>query len=396
MAPMSVIAMTLVNAFGAGCKATQCGLLENRTALTPGNFPGLEIETWIGRVKGIEAHRLPRSLADFDARNNRIIDLALDQDGFRDKVQEVARKIGRDRIGILIGTSTSGILETERAYRRRDPQSGSLPADFRYEERQNTSAPAAFVKASLGITGPAWCVSTACSSSSKAIASAARLISAGWCDAVVVGGSDSLCLTTLYGFHALELVSSHPCKPMDENRRGISIGEGAGFMLLMKAAPEDRGPFLLGYGESSDAYHMSSPHPEGQGAALAISKGLTRAGLEGHDIGFTLLHGTATLSNDQAEDLALRKTLGPLAPCASIKGAIGHTLGAAGIQNAVVACLSLAHEFTPGTVGLENQDRHFLSEVQKSASAYKTRKILCNALGFGGSNATLIFGAPQS
>ena len=392
MEAITVEGMTLVNAFGFGCKTTAQGLEDNQTALTKSNFPGLDFDTWIGRIPGIEAHRLPRSLSSYDARNNRIIDLALDQDGFRDKVRRVSQRFGKHRIGVIVGTSTSGILETERAYRRRNPENGSLPQDFRYQERQNTSAPAAFVRESLGLSGPAWAISTACSSSSKALASAARLLAAGWCDAVVAGGSDSLCLTTLYGFHSLELLASEPCRPMDQHRQGISIGEAAGFMLLVKGEHGSDAPLLLGYGESADAFHMSSPHPEGTGAALAISDCLARANLDPEMIDFTLLHGTATRSNDVAEDLALRRTIGPLAHCASIKGAIGHTLGAAGIQNAIVACLCIKNEFTPGTSGLEMQDPHFLAEVFKKSRATTSKCILSNAFGFGGSNAALVFG----
>lgn len=392
MPRLAVEAMTLTNAFGAGIAPTLAGLQAGQTALSPGDFPGLNFDTWMGCVKDIESHRLPSRLRDFDARNHRIVDLALDQDGFRHKVSSLVQRFGAHRIGVILGTSTSGILETEIAYRRRNPEDGSLPDDFRYRERQNTSAPAAFVRTLLGLTGPAWVLSTACSSSSKVFASGARLLQAGWCDAVIVGGSDSLCLTTLYGFKALDLVATQPSRPMDQDRDGISIGEGAGFMILTRDPNPDEGIFLIGYGESSDAYHMSSPHPEGLGAARAIEDGLQRASLSASEIDFTLLHGTGTRANDLSEDKAIIRTLGENSACASIKGAIGHTLGAAGIMNAVVACLSLRESFFPGTAQLVTQDPQIHSNVLKQPHPQAAQHILTNAFGFGGSNAVLLFG----
>ncbi|MEY4684996.1 MAG: hypothetical protein RLZ25_1455 [Pseudomonadota bacterium] len=392
MPRLSVQAMTLTNAFGTGVASTLAGLKAGSSALTPGNFPGLEFETWIGRIDGIDGHRLPPRLSDFEARNHRIIDLALDQDGFRFKVSTLIQRFGAHRIGLILGTSTSGILETEKAYRHRDPLDGNLPDDFRYRERQNTSAPAAFVKALLGVSGPAWVLSTACSSSSKVFASAARLLQANWCDAVIVGGSDSLCLTTLYGFKALDLVAKNPSRPMDQAREGISIGEGAGFMILTRDPDPAEGVSLIGYGESSDAYHMSSPHPEGIGASRAIENGLQRASLTAEQIDFTLLHGTGTRANDLSEDRAITRSLGAHTPCASIKGAIGHTLGAAGIMNAVTACLSLREGFLPGTAHLVTQDPEIHSTVLKRPLFKSGRHILTNAFGFGGSNAVLLFG----
>lgn len=392
MPKLAVQALTVTNAFGTGIRPSLEGLLQGKSALIPGDFPGLDFETWIGRIDGIEHHRLPARLMDFDARNHRIIDLALDQDGFRDKLSTLIQRFGADRIGVIVGTSTSGILETERAYRGRNPLDGSLPPDFRYRERQNTSAPAAFVQKLLGVRGPAWVLSTACSSSSKVFASAARLLQIGWCDAVIVGGSDSLCLTTLYGFKALDLVARTPSRPMDYHREGISIGEGAGFMILTRDPEPEEGISFMGYGESSDAYHMSSPHPEGMGAARAILDGLKRAHLSAGEIDFTLLHGTGTRANDLSEDKAVTQILGAETASASIKGAIGHTLGAAGIMNAAIAALALREGFSPGTANLVTRDPQIRSNVQKKPTNQVLRHILTNAFGFGGSNAVLIFG----
>jgi 3-oxoacyl-[acyl-carrier-protein] synthase I len=390
--PIAVRAMTATQSFGAGLAVFSEGLRSNRHALVHGGFEGLTLDTWIGRVPGIESHVLSGPSPAFDARNHRIMDLALQQDGFEDAINRLKARFGSHRIGVIVGTSTSGILETEKAYRRRDPETGALPRDFRYRERQNTAAPAAFLSQRLGLSGPSWVISTACSSSSKVFASAARLLEANWCDAVVVGGADSLCLTTLYGFHALGLVSSTPGRPMDQSRDGISIGEGAGFMLLTRAEADEPGTRLLGYGESADAHHMSTPHPEGEGAYRAMQAALARSGLSPAAIDFTLLHGTGTPANDQAEDIALTRFLGPDAPAASIKGAIGHTLGAAGILNAVAACLALQEGWLPGTCNLEVQDSKFQTRVLPTSEERSARTILTNAFGFGGSNAALIFG----
>lgn len=392
MRPVAIRARTLVSALGAGRAATLEGLHAARSGLRPCDFPGAGISGWIGRVHGIESLPLPARLAGFECRNHRLAWLALQQDGFEEAVAAAARRHGRDRVAVVIGTSTSGILETEAAYRHRDPMTGRLPKDFCYRRTQNTFAAAEFVRAALHVGGPALAISTACSSSAKVFASAARMLAAGWCDAAVVGGADSLCLTTLHGFHALELVSDEPCRPADRDRKGISIGEAAGFALLERAVPGELSPLLLGYGESADAFHMSSPHPGGLGAALAMAECLTRAGREPDGVGFTLLHGTATRTNDSAEDCALATVLGERAKCSSVKGFTGHTLGAAGILNAVIACLCLEEGFLPPSLNTRTVDPDFSGWVLLREERTATRAILSNAFGFGGSNASLLLG----
>ena len=390
--PLALRAYTLTNALGAGRQATLAGLRAARGGLRPCDFPGVDFPNWIGRVADIEELALPEELAAFDCRNHRLAWQALIQDGFIEAVTRAARRHGPERVAVIIGTSTSGILETEAAYRQRDPISGRLPRDFRYRTVQNTFAPADFVRSALGLAGPTLSISTACSSSAKVFASASRLLAAGWCDAAVVGGVDSLCLTTLYGFNALELIADEPCRPADRDRKGISIGEAAGFALLERAAAGESCPVLLGYGESADAYHMSSPHPEGTGAALAMAQCLLRAGLEPEDVDFTLLHGTATRTNDSAEDRALVRALGAEARCASIKGGIGHTLGAAGIMNALAACLCLEEGFTPPSLNTRHVDPDFRCRVMTREERRPLRAVLSNAFGFGGSNASLLLG----
>jgi 3-oxoacyl-[acyl-carrier-protein] synthase-1 len=392
-----ITAGTLVNALGAGLDATREGLRAQRPGLRPCDFPGAPLAIWIGRVDGLEDRPVAARLAAYDSRNNRLAQFCLEQDGFRAAVAAAREKYGAHRIAVLFGTSTSGILETEWAYRHRDPVTGALPSGFSYRHTHNTFAGADFVRRYLELEGPALAISTACSSSAKVFASAERLLAMGHCDAVVVGGVDSLCLTTLYGFTALGLVSDQPCRPADEARNGISIGEGAGFALLERSPPEAGERWaLLGYGESADAYHMSTPHPEGLGAALAMAGALIRAGVEPDAVDYVLLHGTATRANDRSEDLAVCQVLGTETPCSSIKGWTGHTLGAAGIINALAGGLCIANGFGPPSLNTGRIDPDFASHILTHELKAPIRNVLCNAFGFGGNNASLLLGRASS
>lgn len=391
MAPMAIRAYALANALGIGRAATLDALRAGRSGLRPCDFPEADLATWIGRVEGVEASPLPERWARYDCRNHRLARMALEADGFAEQVAAARARYGARRVGVILGTSTSGILETEAAYRARDAE-GRLPRDFRYQQVQNTFSLADFVRDYSGLQGPAVVVSTACSSSAKVFASAARWLAAGWCDAVVVGGADSLCLTTLYGFASLELVSDEPCRPADTARKGISIGEGAGFALLERGSAGESGLALLGYGESADAYHMSSPHPDGAGAAAAMAECLARAGLGADAVDYTVLHGTATRGNDSAEDRALCTVLGPGAACSSIKGWTGHTLGAAGILNALIACICLEEGYAPQSLQTRQVDPGFAADVLLDPRQQPMNTILCNAFGFGGNNASVLIG----
>jgi 3-oxoacyl-[acyl-carrier-protein] synthase-1 len=278
-----------------------------RSGLAPCRFETVSLDTWVGEVDAAHLAPLPQGFARFDCRNHRLALLALRQDGFEQAVHHATARYGPARVGVFLGTSTSAILETELAYRRRDPVTGALPADFRYPTQHNSYSLAWFVRDYLGLAGPAWIVSTACSSSAKVFGCAARMIALGACDAAVVGGADSLCLTALYGFSSLGLTSRGPCRPFDAQRDGISIGEGAGFALLepIERASAPGALRLLGVGESADAYHMSSPHPEGAGARLAMQAALRSAHAAPEQIDYIHLHGTATKTNDAAEEVAV-------------------------------------------------------------------------------------------
>lgn len=389
MQPLRITAFTAVNALGRGMTDILRGLRRGESGLRPCDFEDADLPTWIGRVEGLENAPITGRLAAFDCRNNRLARLGLAQDGLEPAVAAARERYGARRIGVFLGTSTSGILETEQAYRALG--GAELPAGFSYRHTQDIFSAVDFTRAHLGLEGPAAGISTACSSSAKVFASAWRHMQAGLCDAAVVGGVDSLCLTTLYGFHSLGLTSSEPCRPWDAARDGLNIGEAAGFALLEWPAGEG-GIGLLGCGESSDAWHMSAAHPEGAGAALAMQEALARAGVAPDGVDYVNLHGTATVSNDAAEDKAVLRVFGEQTPCSSTKGWTGHTLGAAGITEALIACLCIEHGVMPANHNLQRQDPMLKANILTENSEQPVNRVMSNAFGFGGSNCSLLFG----
>lgn len=389
MQPLAVLAFTTTSAAGQGCEATARTLREERTGLAPNDLPWAPLDCWIGRVAAAEYVSLPPALRDFDCRNNRLALLALEQDGFLDAVAAARSRHGPGRIALFLGTSTSGILSTEFAYQGRDSVTGRLPAAFRYDTVHNLDATTEFVRRVLGLTGPAMTVSTACSSSAKVFCLAERYIRLGLADAAVVGGVDSLCHTTLYGFSALQLVDSDICRPFDTARRGTTIGEAGGFALL------ERGPGalqLVGYGESSDAFHMSTPPPDGDGARRAMQEALARARLPASGIDYINLHGSATPANDRAEGRAVHAVFGAVTPCSSTKGITGHTLGAAGITEAAISLISLARGFLPGSCTTREVDPQTQCAIALRGEARSLGRVMSNSFGFGGNNCALVFG----
>lgn len=394
MTPLLLSAFTVVNALGRGNAATYDALRGRQSGLRPCHLPFADLDTHVGEVTGLDDVSLPPHLAHYDCRNNRLAYLGLQHDGFMNAVAAARDRYGAGRIAVILGTSTSGILQTETAYCQRDHVTGALPGWYDYQHTHNIFSSGDFVRHVLQLTGPAYVISTACSSSAKVFVSAQRLMASGICDAVVVGGVDSLCATTLYGFSSLELVARGPCRPADANRDGISIGEAAGYALLERSDSVTHGntPALLGCGESSDAYHMSSPHPEGAGALSAMQQALTSAALAPQDIDYINLHGTATRANDAVEDLAVSRLFGNGTPCSSTKGWTGHTLGAAGITEAVIACLCLERGLIPGSLNTKEVDPAFASRVVVENSEQAVTRTLSNSFGFGGNNCSLIFG----
>ncbi len=393
MTPLLLSAFTATTCLGRGLDATRKALRTGRSGLAPCAFETVELDTWVGEVAAVDDQKLPDALADYDCRNNRLTRMGLETDGFADHVRQAVARYGKARVGVFLGTSTSGILQTELAYRRRDPETGALPGDFIYRTTHNSFSLAEFTRAYFGLEGMAMAISTACSSSAKVFAAAARQIELGLIDAAVVGGVDTLCLTTLYGFASLQLTSSQPCRPYDAARDGISIGEGAGFALLERATDAAPGSvLLLGAGESSDAYHMSSPHPEGAGAKLAMEAALKSAGLTPADIDYINLHGTSTPANDAAEGRAVAALFGDRVPCSSTPGATGHTLGAAGAVEAVICAIALADGLLPGSPGTVTPDPAITVRYLLDGRDGRVRNTLSNSFGFGGSNCSLIFG----
>jgi 3-oxoacyl-[acyl-carrier-protein] synthase-1 len=394
MGPLVISRFCVANGLGSGAEAMLRALRGKLSGLAPCHFDTARIDTYIGSVPGLDDFRVRPDLRDYDCRNNRLAQLCLEQDGFAREIAAACERYGAGRIGLYLGTSTSGLHATELAYRRRDPKTGALPADYRYAETQNAYSLGEFVRRYLGLAGPGFVVSSACSSSAKVLGNAARMIAAGICDAAVVGGVDSLCLMTLYGFHSLGLTSPGPCRPYDVDRDGISIGEGGGFALLERADRVESGAILLlGVGESSDAYHMSTPHPEGLGARIAMQQALDSAGLAPSDIDYINLHGTATKSNDASEDKAVFEVFGGRAPCSSTKGATGHLLGAAGITEAIVCILAIEHGLVPGSANTRRVDPSLKSNYLLDGRDEKVTHALTNSFGFGGSNCSLVLGA---
>ncbi len=391
MKPLQITSFTLTTALGAGLEANWKKVAQSVSGLNPCNFlDSTDLNTWVGEVAGLDELAFDSQWQDWDCRNNRLALMALQQDNFIKSVRQTVDKYGASRIGLFLGTSTSGILQTEKAYLATDVDNDTLPSWYHYQHTHNVYSAVEFTRQVLGVEGPSSIISTACSSSAKVFASAHRMIECGLCDAVVVGGVDTLCLTTLYGFNSLQLVSQEVCKPFDVNRSGISIGEAAGYALLERC--DDAEFSLLGYGESSDAYHMSSPHPDGNGAFSAMQTALRCADLTSDQIAYVNLHGTGTSANDLAESRAICRLFGKKTPCGSTKGWTGHTLGAAGIVEVVLSLLIMRHRLMPRNLNIQKIDPKVESNILLDHIEATSRFVVTNSFGFGGSNCSLVLG----
>ena len=400
--PVAVRACSAVSAAGVGRAALGEALRDGRTRLAPNRCGEPILPTWVGTVAALDeadADRLlPMALrAQWDARATRLAWLGLLADDFLAAAKAAVARHGAARVGLALGTSASTIGVSEAAYRALAPD-GGFPQHWRHERLNTPHALALFVAEVLGLAGPTVTVSTACSSSAKVFAVAERWLRLGLVDAVVAGGVDALCDSVLYGFAALGLVSPAPGRPFDRRRDGISIGEAAGFALL------ERGPAeisLLGHGEANDAFHMSSPHPEGLGAELAVDDALARAGLAGlaglSDAGgpgvdYVNLHGTASPKNDEIEAALLARRYGPNTIASATKGLTGHTMGAAGMLEAAICLEALQQGLAPGTTGCEQPDTGCDARLLRAPRPCTLRVAASHSFGFGGSNAVLIFG----
>lgn len=381
------------------------------TGLRSPTFP-LGFTTLVGAVPG-ELPPLPSGYARYDTRLARIGMMALTQ--IEPEVRAAIARWGKHRVAILIGTSTGGLDATEVAYATW-AETGTLPPSFDLSAQHDFNALGELYATYLGVEGPVYVVSTACSSSGKVHASAARLMRAGLIDAALVGGIDSLCRMTLHGFRGLGILSETACRPFSAERNGINIGEGAGLMLLEREGESDVA--LLGVGESSDAYNMSSPEPSGRGAREAMERALAQAGKQASEVDLVIAHGTATPQNDLAESTAIKTALSS-AKVISTKGYTGHQLGAAGATSAIFAVHAVRSGFIPANLGAEPVDRALsgasgVSEGESEASegeswagtepsleviaerrAAPLELVLANAFAFGGSNVCLAIGRSE-
>jgi 3-oxoacyl-[acyl-carrier-protein] synthase I len=391
--PLSITAFTATCAAGAGRAELLRALDTGRTGLSANDFGREPLKTWVGRVPGVEDAPLPADFSRYECRNNRLAWMGLRRDGFLEAVEAARRRYGSDRVALVLGTSTSSIGATEEAYTRLTPD-GQFPEDLRYQAVHTPHSTGEFLQRVLGLSNVGVTVATACSSSAKAYAQGARLIELGIADAAVVGGVDSLCGSVLFGFNSLALVSPEPCRPFDAQRSGISIGEAAAFALLERQEKDNsKRPRLAGYGESSDAHHMSTPHPSGRGARIAMQDALRRGGIEAAAIDYINLHGTASLKNDEIEAQAIAEMFGARTHASSTKGWTGHTLGAAGALEAVITLLSLESGLMPGNLNTRELDAACGPQVRLTNATGRVRHALSNSFGFGGSNCVLLFAA---
>ena len=388
--PIAIIAYTATSAVGCGQAAMRAAVAEQRGGLRPNDFGPDRLATWIGRVDGLET-ALPQSLARWDCRNHRLAWLGLQADGFLDAVAAARARHGAARVAVLMGTSTSSIGATEDAYRVLDAD-GNFPPHLRSTRVHTPHSLAGFVQDVLDLTGPCLTVSTACSSSAKVFAAAERMLRLGLVDAAVVGGVDTLCGSVLFGFHSLQLVSAQPCRPFDVTRSGINLGEGAGYALLERAgAAEPLGLRLIGYGESSDAHHMSTPHPDGIGAERALNDALARAGIAPDQVDHINLHGTASAKNDEVEAVLVARRFGARTHASSTKGYTGHALGAAGAVEAAFTLSALETGLMPGTLNSAALDPHCGPQIRLQPARGDVRIALSHSFGFGGTNCVLAF-----
>ncbi len=395
MPAIAVRAYTATTALGRGNAAQREALHARRGGLRRNDFGDAPLPTWIGRVVGIEDAPLPSALSRWECRNNRLAWLALQHDGVQDALRVAIARHGADRIAVVIGTSTSSIGATEDAYARlvTDADGGThFPEDLARPIVHTPHSLGDFVQHATGLRGPCITVATACSSSAKVFAQAARMIQSGLVDAALVGGVDTLCGSVLFGFNALGLVSTEPCRPFDAGRDGLSLGEAGGFALLERAEAGETGLQLRGYGESSDAHHMSAPHPEGVGATLAMRAALARGGIDADAVGYLSLHGTSTPANDAVEARAVAGLFPDTLHASSTKGWTGHTLGAAGIVESVFALLALEHGLLPGILNSTVRDAACGPQIRFDNVQREIDYAMNNAFGFGGNNCALLFG----
>lgn len=381
--------LSIINALGTSTNQVADNLLNNLSNNLV-NYDELFSgrKTLVGKVNGC-LQNIPEKLAKFNCRNNQLLATAyanIEQD-----VEQLKQKYGSHRIGVILGTSTSGIAASELAFKQCF-HTNDYPATYDYVQ-QEIGGCSEFMAQFAGITGINYTISNACSSSGKAIAAAYRLIKAGLCDAVITGGSDSLCELTLNGFDSLELLSPSLCNPFSINRCGLNIGEGAALFILSKVPASIK---LIGTGETSDGYHITAPDPRGIGAQLAITQALQTANIKPEDIGYINLHGTSTNKNDAMEATVINQLFANNPYCSSTKPLTGHTLGTAGAQELGLCWLLLSEQYNPTHILppqiWDQQQDPQLPAINLISKPTQWRKpiFMSNSFAFGGSNVSLI------
>ncbi len=387
-------AIGMVNALGRDPHEIWPRLLagdQSRFTLDRERVPGRAL--WLGAVQG-PLPAVPRTLSAYDCRNNAMTLAAIEP--IEDRLRDVVRTVGAARVGVVMGTSTSGVADAEAALHHQRVH-GRLDPRFAYAQLEFGGV-AGFVAELLELGGPAYTLSTACSSGARALASARSLLALGLCDAVIAGATDTLCGLTTNGFSSLQAISDELVNPMSVNRKGLTLGEGAAVFLVLR---EPGGIQLLGAGESSEAHHMSAPDPEGLGAETAMREALADAGVTPGEVAYLNLHGTGTPLNDAMESAAVARVLGTALPCSSTKSLVGHTLGAAGAIEAGFCWMMLA-EAERGEIALpphvwDGQRDPALPPVRLAAKGERVSVagralVLTNSFGFGGNNCTLLLG----
>ncbi|HZR01578.1 MAG TPA: beta-ketoacyl-ACP synthase [Burkholderiales bacterium] len=393
ISPLRVGACTLTWAGAQGRAATLAALRARRTGLRVNDFGSSPVSTYVGRVAGLDTTPLPQRFAEWDCRTNRLAWLALQQDDFIDAVTSARLHYGAERIAVVLGTFGSSIGASEQAYQHLELD-GQFPVMLRRPIVHEPHSSADFVQHALGLRGVCVTVATACSSSAKAFAQAERIIHAGLADAAVVGGVDTLSGSALFGFDALGLLSREPCRPFDAERKGMSLGEGAGFALLESSAGP--GPWLIGYGESSDAYHMCAPHPKGTGLHLVLREALARGRCRADQVDYVNLNGTASLDSDEVEARVIQEVFPERTLASSTKGWTGHTRGAAGAVESIISLLALDAQFVPGTLNTSKLDAACGPQIQIDNREAHLLFALNLSFGFGGSHCALLFGRERT
>lgn len=392
--PCFVTSYTLVSALGVGNEQTLASLRDKRGGLVYHEMGPALGNTWFGFANEQETPALSGDYALHDNNCSRLVLAAMRQNGFSEAIESARARYGSHRIGCFVGTITGGSDYLERIY-----QDGSVHLMSsrdrlidQYHQAGSIIAITLFIRRYLGLTGPYSTIGTACSSSAKVFAAASRAIEAGLCDAAVVIGAEGFNETLLHGFRSLGVLSSNPCRPWDQNRDGINIGAAAGMVLLERkpVSPDDLR--LVGYGETSDGYHMTAPHPEGRGVEASMRKALQSAGLDARDIDYINAHGSATPMNDASEDAAIQRIFGAETACSSTKGWTGHTQGAAGITEAILLMMSMQNDLAPASLNTQERDAKLGCRILLDNESMVIRYGLTNSMGFGGNNSTLIFG----